>query len=113
MIGEQHMDDLLNWLQQIYKSDFCNDSWEHEHGITIDTFDPGWNFQFDLRDTDLEDAVLEKILVKENEQNWYQCWTKDGIFHGWGGPTNLTNILKVFRDWYEKTTKILDENQGH
>jgi hypothetical protein len=74
---------------------------------------PGWDFRFDLRDTDLEDAVLEKILVKENEQDWYICWMEDGTFFGAGGATNLTNILEVFRDWYDKTTKILDENQGH
>ena len=108
------MDDLLNWLQQIYKSDFCNGSWEHEHGITIDTLDnPGWTFIFDFRDTDLEEIVIEFVLIKNNESDWYHYWMKDGIFHGNGGPTNLTNILEVFRDWYEKTTKILDENQEH
>jgi hypothetical protein len=37
---------------------------------------------------------------------------EDGTFFGAGGPNNLTNILEVFRDWYEKTTKILDENHG-
>ena len=106
------MDELLNWLQQTYKTDFCNGSWEHEHGLTIDTLDnPGWDFRFDLRDTDLEDAVLEEIQVKTNELDWYICWIEDSTFFGAGGPTNLTNILEVFRDWYERTTKILDENQ--
>lgn len=99
------MDNLLDWLQYIYKNDFCNDSWEHTHGVTIDTLDPGWDFKFDLRDTDLEDSALDEVFVQVDKLNWYQCWIKDGIFHGWGGPENLTSILEVFRDWYDKRTE--------
>lgn len=103
------MDNLLEWLQRVYKEDFCNGSWEHTHGVTIDTLDPGWDFTFDLRETDLEGIDFKEILMNENEENWYQCWKEDGIFHGWGGPMNLLNILEVFHNWFIETTTFLEE----
>ncbi len=105
------MENLLDWLQQIYEEDFCNDSWEHLYGVTIETLDPGWNFKFEFTDTDLEDMDFKEILVRKDEKNWFQCWKKDGVFHGWGGARNLTNILEVFRDWYIESTQYLDANE--
>lgn len=105
------MQNLLEWLQQIYLDDFCNGSWEHIHGVTVDTLDPGWDFKFDLRDTDLEDVDFEEVFIRKDEKDWHQCWKKDGVFHGWGGPKNLTNILEVFYEWYTKTSQVLEENK--
>ena len=38
----------LEWLQSWYAAQ-CNDTWEHDHGITIDTLDnPGWHVRIDV-----------------------------------------------------------------
>lgn len=104
------MVDLLNWLQKIYHEDFCNGSWEHVHGVTIDTLDPGWDFKFDLRETDLENMDFKGVFIKKDDENWFQCWKEEGIFHSWGGSQNLSNIIDIFREWYTKTTILLDRN---
>ena len=103
------MENLLEWLQNVYADDFCNGSWEHEHGVTIDTLDPGWDFKFELINTDIDDIGFEKISIKRNEKDWYQCWIKDGVFHGWGGANNLIDIIKAFKEWYLHASQIADE----
>lgn len=106
------MNNLLEWLQQIYEQDFCNGDWEHIHGVTIDTIDsPGWYFKFDLKDTDLENENFNEVFFKEDDRNWYQCWKKEGVFHGWGGANNLSDILAVFREWYLTKVELLDEGK--
>lgn len=105
------MEDLLDWLQRIYEEDFCNGSWEHVHGVEIDTLDPGWDFSFDLQDTDMEEIEFEKVFIQKDENDWYQCWIEKGVFRGWGGPRNLTDVLQVFHDWYEETSQQLDKNK--
>jgi hypothetical protein len=106
---DDHKNDLLEWLQQIFANDLCNNSWEHEHGITLTTVDnPGWSFEFDLRDTYFMDIPFEEVFVQKDDDNWYHCTLKKGIFHGWGGAKNLTNILETLRDWYLKAEQILD-----
>ena len=38
----------LQWLQQWYYA-HCDDTWEHQHGITIQSLDnPGWLVKVDL-----------------------------------------------------------------
>jgi hypothetical protein len=106
------MDDLLSWLQDTYH-DLCNDSWEHEHGVKIDTLDnPGWSFEFDLRDTVFEDYSFQKITVVEGyeeDNNWVHCWFENGIFTGHaGGAHNLAKMILIFKEWYQQTEKIID-----
>lgn len=53
MSGAEH---VLNWLQAWY-ADQCNEDWEHEWGVKIETLDnPGWSVSIDLEETDLEDC---------------------------------------------------------
>jgi len=107
------MENLLEWLQNVYADDFCDGSWEHEHGFMIANIDsPGWDFTFDLKDTDLIDIHFEEILIKNSEFDWYQCWINDNKFRGWGGAKNLTDILRIFKDWYIKTSAIADERNA-
>lgn len=107
------MDTLLEWLQNVYVDDFCDGSWEHEHGISIENIDsPGWDFTFDLRETDLENSSFNEINFRENDMDWYQCWKESGRFRGWGGAKNLVDILQVFKDWYTKVSAIADERNA-
>lgn len=104
------MEDLLEWLQNVYADDFCDGSWEHEHGLSINNIDsPGWDFTFDLRETDLENSLFNGIMVRESEKDWYQCWKESGKFRGWGGEKNIVDIVYVFKAWYIKASAIADE----
>lgn len=100
------MSDYLDWLQTIYADDLCNGSWEHLYGITILTLDnPGWLFKFDLKNLDLEDIPFPQVEERFDENNWYVCRVRDGVFEGAGGPKNLTDILRIFQKWYIETSQ--------
>lgn len=107
------MENLLEWLQNVYADDFCDGSWEHEHGFTITNIDnPGWDFKFELKDSDIADIPLEEVLIEKSESDWYHCRIKDEIFEGWGGAKNLVDIVYVFKDWYIKASAIADERNA-
>ena len=108
----KNMIDLLEWLQDIYANDLCNGSWEHVHGFSITNIDnPGWDFKFDLADTDIEDIPFEEVFIQEDGENWFHCRIQSGEFEGWGGAKNLTNILIVFREWYLYASEIADSRK--
>jgi hypothetical protein len=104
------MDNLLDWLQNVYADDFCNGSWEHEYGFFISNIDnPGWDFKFELIDSDIEDIPLDEVIVNRSKYDWYHCKINDGVFHGWGGAKNLIDIISVFKEWYTYASSIADE----
>jgi hypothetical protein len=106
------MNELLDWLQDMYANDLCNGSWEHVHGFTIINIDnPGWDFRFDLGDTDIEDIPFKEVFVQNDDSNWYHCRIHNRIFVGSGGAKNLTDIIGVFKDWYIFASQIVDENK--
>jgi hypothetical protein len=106
------MNELLDWLQDIYANDLCNGSWEHTHGFTITNIDnPGWDFRFDLSDTDIEHIPFEEILIQKDEKNWYHCRIHDGVFIGSGGAKNLTDIISTFKEWYRFASQIAESRK--
>jgi hypothetical protein len=107
------MENLLEWLQNVYADDFCDGSWEHEYGFFITNIDnPGWDFKFELSDSDIEDIPLEEVTVEKNEYDWFRCKIEDKVFHGWGGAKNLTDILLEFKKWYIKASAIADKRNA-
>ncbi|OPG99195.1 hypothetical protein B2I21_07080 [Chryseobacterium mucoviscidosis] len=67
---------------------------EHSYGVKINTVDnPGWSVEINLTDTCLEDVPFETIEEERNEEDWFYCIVRDGVFHGAGGATNLEEIL--------------------
>lgn len=106
------MEDLLEWLQKVYAEDFCDGSWEHEHGFRITNIDnPGWDFAFELTDSDIVDIPFKEIFVQRSDTDWYHCRIKDKVFEGWGGAKNLTEIITVFKEWYESVSMIADSKK--
>ena len=90
---------ILEELEIWYYSN-CNDDWEHQFGVTIDTLDnPGWRVQIDLEGTKLENVSFEKIENIEPELGWYTCKVEDKKFIGNGGPKKLNKIIEIFLDW--------------
>lgn len=104
--------DDLAWLMQWYLAQ-CDENWEHEFGVTIDTLDnPGWSLLVDLDGTALEGVQFTPVYegVSEAEQPvqgldgdvpWLVCRVEDSKFKGWGGPRDLGRLIATFRAWAE------------
>lgn len=101
------MSDLLEWLQEIYANDLCNGSWEHTHGFSITNIDnPGWEFKCEISNTEIEDIPFEEVSIKNSENDWYRCRIQNGTFEGWGGASNLSDIIRIFKEWYIHASQI-------
>src|SRR5688572_21280008 len=105
--------DDLTWLIQWYLSQ-CDEIWEHQFGVTIDTLDnPGWSLTVDLDGTALEGLhfppVYEGVSVEEEpvqgldgDVPWLVCRVEGAKFKGWAGPRDLGRLIAIFRGWAEK-----------
>ena len=102
-------DDDLSWLMKWYLSE-CNEDWEHQYGVTIDTLDnPGWSFTVDLEETELLGRpfipIFENVPDEDPVQgldgdvNWIVCKVEGSKFKGYGGPRDLGRLIRAFRDW--------------
>lgn len=92
-------ENVLDWLQGWYSAQ-CNEDWEHEWGVKIDTLDnPGWSVRIDLEETDLEGHDFPRQDLKRGMDDWVMAWTSDMAFHAACGPGNLTEALNLFRRW--------------
>jgi hypothetical protein len=92
-------DQVLGWLQDWYATQ-CNDDWEHEWGVKIETLDnPGWTVTIDLEETDLAEHTYLRQDVNRSPHDWVWAWTSEKIFHARCGPANLIEALTLFRAW--------------
>ncbi len=91
-----------DWLAGWYRGQ-CNGEWEHSYGVSIETTDnPGWSLKIDLRGTPFEDVPFEKRESSiESEIDWLVCLTQDKTFRAYGGPSRLSEMIGVFKDWIE------------
>ena len=88
----------------------CDGSWEHEHGIVIDTLDnPGWSVKVSLTGTSLASSQFAEVENLADERDWIHCVVKDQRFEGNGGPRLLGDILEVFLSWASKS-EVLANN---
>lgn len=89
----------LDWFQNWY-GQCCKIQDEAKCSITIDTIDnPGWFVTIDIADFSLAAKPLLKVNREYSEHEWIQCWVKDAVFYGVGGPGNLPSVLSTFRLW--------------
>jgi hypothetical protein len=92
---------LIRWLQDWYLSK-CDGDWEHSYGLSIATLDnPGWSVSISLLGTGLENKQFEALVLERTENDWIHCRLKDGSFEGFGGPSNLEELICTFKDWVE------------
>ncbi len=106
------MPDDLTWLTQWYLAQ-CDEDWEQQSGITIDTLDnPGWSLSVDLDGTTLEgrafSAVYDGVSAEEQpvqggdgDVPWLVCRVDGTKFKAWGGPRDLGRMIQTFRSWAE------------
>ena len=106
--------DLMNDIQrlQTWYSSQCNGDWEHFYGIKLETLDnPGWHLSIDLVGTDLENVTLETVYHNSGKQaipgtnDWFTIFVKDGVWHGYGGPEKLSNLVDNFLNWSGLTSR--------
>jgi hypothetical protein len=99
MMNEQSNDFV--WLQKWYHS-HCDGDWEHDCRIHISTIDnPGWSVMINLENTELEEKKFNEIDIEISPDNWLICFIKNRKFEGCGGPVNLPEIFRIFRNWAE------------
>ena len=80
---------VLVWLEAWYLAR-CDGSWEHDHGIKIDTLDnPGWRVSIDLRHTPMAGATMSPYEKDLSDDDWIFCKVEDGRFIGHGDPRKL------------------------
>lgn len=97
------MENPLDWLQSWYYSKLDGD-WEHQNGIQISTLDnPGWRLSIDIWEMPLRDLPFSRIEKERSEHDWVFVWVEGGKFEARGGPNNLVELIKVFRNWIEST----------
>ena len=91
----------LPGLERWYQS-HCNDDWEHQYGITIETLDnPGWKVKIDLKGTKAEKRTLDWVKVDRSENNWIHYRVKKFQFELACGALNLSEGLDIFLDWFD------------
>ncbi len=95
-------DDFL-WLQKWYQI-HCNGDWEHGSGIHLHTIDnPGWSLTINLEDTELGNRIFQQLDINRSEKDWVFCEIKNIKFQARCGVCNLTEILRIFRNWAENS----------
>ncbi|WP_438446972.1 Imm53 family immunity protein [Gorillibacterium sp. sgz5001074] len=54
-----------------------------------------------LQNTSLENKQFEPVVLEKDENDWIQCKLNESSFEGFGGPSNLEEIITVFKNWVE------------
>ena len=94
----------LKRIQDWYLSQ-CNQDWEHQYGIRIETLDnPGWTLEVDLSDTDLEGKDFTALNRGDpgDDADWIHCKVEQDKFSGSGGARNLAELMRFFLNWADK-----------
>jgi hypothetical protein len=80
----------------------CNGDWEHSWGVEIETLDnPGWRVKINLNETKAERRALEKTKIDRSATDWVMYWVEEKAFHVACGPSNLSEAIKIFIEWFE------------
>lgn len=87
--------EAVAWLSAFY-SGHCDDAWEHQYGVTIQTIDnPGWTIEVDLTGTEF--AASEFVSIDNGTDvesaDWYVVFGRDGKLRGAGSPDRLGTLL--------------------
>lgn len=89
------MNNLIDALQGWYASQ-CNDAWEHSYGVEIASIDnPGWR----VKVSGASGRELVDMNTERDEEDWITVKATETDFVGYGGPSNLTELLTLVVDW--------------
>ncbi|WP_208606839.1 immunity 53 family protein [Burkholderia anthina] len=91
------MSDLIAGLQRWYTSQ-CNDVWEHSYGVEIVNIDnPGWRVKIN----GVSAKRPTNINIERDDEDWIRVSATETEFIGYGGPSNLQEILGLAMDWLQ------------
>jgi hypothetical protein len=89
----------IEFLQTWYRAR-ANGSWEHGHGVTIETLDSvGWMVTIDLDETPLEGRAMATVRQERSATDWMVCEVEHNRFRGQGDAEKMPAILRVFQEW--------------
>lgn len=84
----------------------CNGSWEHHHGVQIDTLDnPGWLVTISTIDTTCPLPPECEHDERRSSVDWINWRVEDYTFKGAGGPRNLPELIDTFLDLADRASK--------
>jgi hypothetical protein len=93
-------------LLQKWFSYQCDGTWEHHHGVVIQSCDnPGWWVKIDLHGTPLEGKPFTRFTNgldadgQPETDKWMTCYVEKGVWNGAGDRRRLNHILLAFLDW--------------
>jgi hypothetical protein len=96
--------DVLRRLEGWYTAQ-CNDVWEHQYGVLIETIDnPGWRLRIDLTRTALANQRFEEVTIERNAHDWIHCKVLEQRFEAFGGPRNLSEMTDRFLNWADSAS---------
>jgi len=96
---------VLGELTRWYSAN-CDEEWEHQEGIKIDTLDnPGWSVRISLRNTELAAVPFPPKSDLTDAREWIVCKVEALEFLGFGGPHMLVPILEAFLAWAASNSK--------
>ncbi|WP_199753230.1 Imm53 family immunity protein [Actinoplanes sp. ATCC 53533] len=96
-VADDYFDYLANW----YAAQ-CDDDWEHEFGIRLQTLDnPGWNLQIDLVGTELEGQVLGMTRRDLEGGGWIVVAADGALFEVSCDPMSLRLAIHEFKQLVE------------
>lgn len=99
---------LLEWLDDWYKST-CDGDREHYYGIKIETLDnPGWDVSINFEYTNVELTDLKWHLIKFDSNSWVGFNIENSVFNCSSIPNNLALPIFIFKTLVEKG-EISDE----
>ncbi|MFD4879003.1 immunity 53 family protein [Streptomyces sp. NPDC058420] len=89
----------LGRLEQWYQAQ-CDGDGEREWGVRIATLDnPGRTVHIDLEETTLSGRTYVRTDIQRSHSDWLTAKVSDGAFHASCGPLNLSEVLRLFREW--------------
>lgn len=93
------MNSTLSELCDWYRAQ-CNDDWEHQYGIKIETLDnPGWSLTIDLTDTPFANRPFDPVDFERSQIDWIYAKKDENVLFMYGGPGNLEEMIGCFLAW--------------
>jgi hypothetical protein len=94
----------LYWLVDWYQKHITTDLTSAKR-IDLGTLDnPGWALDIDLHNTDLDKRTFTNVKIDKNHEDWIFCSLTNHTFSGNCGPHNCLNMIRLFREWTERST---------
>lgn len=91
----------FRFVQDWYSAQ-CDEEWEHAYGVTIKTLDnPGWIFEIDIVDTDVDGRRLTKVLIEPGPGQWIWAWCDGRKYSSACDPLSLEEAFGRFRAFVE------------